>query len=195
MVLLCDLLPTCGRADVKGDTVATSKTQVARTTPGTVEPSRAGSDVAISPDTIAMFAQMAMAVPDAEGSGSENIVLAILGAKSWDDLDDPWKSNKTDTLIGHTLCIKEIMRRPSSFADGLGIFLVVRGKDMDQDEDITFTTGSVSVVAQLVKAFLLNAFPLYCVLRQSERPTERGYYPHHLEMQGSGGEPIKVVAE
>ncbi len=175
--------------------MATAKNAVTQRPTGVVEPVRTTTDVAISPDTVAMFAQMAMAVPDAEGSGSERILLAILGAKSWDELDDPWDSTKTDTLIGHNLVVREILRRPSSFADGLGIFLVVKGTDLDEDEDVTFTTGSISVVAQLVKAYLLGAFPLYVVLRQSERPTERGYYPHHLEITASGGEPVKVVAE
>jgi len=63
----------------------------------------------------------------------------------------------------------------------------VRGKRMDNDEEIVWTTGSVSVVAQLVKAFMLGALPLYATIRKAERPTANGYYPQHLEVSGSGG--------
>lgn len=145
------------------------------------------TDLVITAETRAMFAQMVMAVPDAEGSGSERIVLAILNAKSWDDLDAPWDADKAEALVDVEMRIDSIMRRPSTFADGLGVFLVVRGKRMDNDEEVVWTTGSVSVVAQLVKAFMLGALPIYATLKRSERPTEKGYYPQHLEITGSGG--------
>lgn len=149
------------------------------------------TDLVITEETRRQFAMMVTAVPDAEGSGAERIVLSILNAKTWDELDDPWDSSKGEVFVDVEQRIDSIMRRPSTFADGLGVFLVVRGKRMDTDEEIVWTTGSVSVVAQLVKAFMLGALPLYATLRKAERPTERGYYPHHLEITGSGGNGTK----
>lgn len=147
------------------------------------------ADIMISDETRTMFAQMAMAVPDADGAGSERIVLSILKATTWDDLDAPWDKTAKDELIDKEQWIYSITRRPSSFADGLGIFLVIRAKLVDADEETVWVSSSISVVAQLVKAYMLGAFPLCAILRRSERPTERGYYPEHLEFVGSAGGP------
>lgn len=140
-----------------------------------------------SAKTREMFATMAGMVPTSGDDGAEMIVLAILGAKSWDELDTPWNSAKSDELIGVEVAIGEITRHESSYADGLGIFLVARGKRIDTGEDVAYSTGSVSVVAQLVRAYALGAFPLYTILHKSDRPTAKGYYPLHLEVLASGG--------
>lgn len=145
------------------------------------------TEIVISDETRALFAQMAMAVPEPTGDASERIVLQILNATSWDDLDDPWDSTKAETLVDVELRIDAITRHPSSYAEGLGIFLVAHGVRMDTKAEIVFPTGSISIVAQLTKAYLLGAFPVYVTLRRSPRPTAKGYYPQHLEFTGSGG--------
>jgi hypothetical protein len=152
-------------------------------------------EVMISEETRRQFASMAMAIPDADGSGSERIVLAILGAQSWDELDAPWDKEPKDELVGKEMWIHSLMRRPSSFADGLGIFLVVRAKLVDEAREIVFSTSSVSVVAQLAKAYMLGALPICAVLRKSDRPTERGYWPQHLEIIGSAGDKSGVKGQ
>lgn len=141
----------------------------------------------ISEATRRQFAQMAMAIPDADGSGAERIVLSILNAKTWDDVDAPWDKSAKDDIIDKEMWIHSIMRRPSSFADGLGIFLVVRAKIEATGEETVFSTSSVSVVAQLAQLYLLDAFPVLATLRKSDRPTERGYWPEHLEISASAG--------
>lgn len=152
-------------------------------------------ELVLASETRAMFASMVTMVPDAEGDATESIVLAILNAKTWDELDDPWDSEKALELIDVEQRIDTIMRRPSSYTSGLGVFLVVKGKRMDSDEPIVWTSGSVSVVAQLVKAYALGAFPVYAVLRRSERPSANGYHPQHLEITGSGGRSGKREAQ
>jgi hypothetical protein len=159
----------------------------------------AGSQVAVqgassallkSSATRELFASMAGMVPTSGDDGAELIVLAILGAKSFDELDAPWNSAKSEELVGVEVAIGEITRHESTYADGLGIFLVVRGKRIDTGEDVAYSTGSVSVVAQLVRAYALGAFPLYTILHKSDRPTAKGYYPLHLEILASGAETV-----
>lgn len=147
----------------------------------------ANTEMVISAETREMFASMVVAIPEADGSGTERILLSILNAKSWDELDDPWDTTKSDALVGVEMVIHTISRHASAYADGLGVFLVAHGKRLDDNTETVFSTGSVSVVAQLVRAFMLGAFPLYCILRQSDKPTSKGYYPHHLEIMSSGG--------
>jgi len=146
----------------------------------------------LSDKLIQMFTQMAMMVPDTAGDANESILLAILGAKTWDELDDPWDTRKADALVDKDIRIDTIMRRPSDFAGGLGVYLVVQGKDMDTDEPITFTTGSMSCVGQLVGAYANGWFPLYAILRKAQRPTSKGYYPMHIEFTGQGDHVIKA---
>lgn len=153
----------------------------------------ANTEMVISPETREMFAQMVVAIPEADGSGTERILLSILNAKTWDELDDPWDTTKSDELLGVELAIHTISRHASSYADGLGVFLVVHAKRVDDDTEVVFSTGSVSVVGQLVRAFMLGAFPMYAILRKSDTPTKRGYYPMHLEILASAGAPALKV--
>ncbi len=145
-------------------------------------PEATSQEIVIRPEVVAQFASMAMAIPDAEGSGSERILLAILQAESWDELDAPWSTEKAEAMYNIEQDVYEIMRRPSSYAGGLGMFLVVRAREAVNGRELVWTTGSISVVAQLVKAYLLGALPLRVILTRSDRPTENGYYPQHLQV-------------
>ena len=80
------------------------------------------------------------------------------------------------------LTVRGITRMPSSFAEGLGIFLVVDAIVNETDEMVTVTTSSVAVCAQLLKLNSLEAFPIQVIPRQSERPSKAGYFPQHLEI-------------
>lgn len=147
-----------------------------------------GAAQVFSDETLRRFAQMASIVPASDGAGSERILLAILNADNWDALDDPWDTNKTDDIVDQEISIYEISRRPSRFADGLGMFLVIRSKFVGDDKEFVWTSSSVSVVGQLVKAYCLGALPLVAVLRKADTPTERGYHPQHLEILASAGD-------
>lgn len=129
------------------------------------------------------FAKMATAIPAQDPDAAvDNILATILGAGSLDDLDAPWRTDDLAQLMGHPLVLTDIKRMDSDFSDGLGVYLVVKGAVKNTGEDITFTTGSVSVVAQLVKAYLAGWWPLECKVVESERPSKNGYKPHHIEL-------------
>lgn len=138
----------------------------------------------IDPAVVERFAKMAMLIPSEDGSGIERIIDAILSAESWETLDDPWDTTNVKTLEGKLLRINSLMRRPSSFKGGLGVFLVVHAINMDKGDKMVITTGSVNVVAQLVRAYALGVLPIFARWVVADRPTENGYYPHHLEIVG-----------
>lgn len=123
------------------------------------------------------------AVPESNREDAQyNIVMAILAAKDASELDTPW-SNGTlglGAFNDQEITIRSIRRAPSSFEGGPGIFLILDVLDGD-GEDHVVTTGSVSVVVQLLKAYQLNAYPLTCRPVISKRQTARGYWPQHLE--------------
>lgn len=143
--------------------------------------------------TLATFAQMASMLPQAdEGDGAEAIVAQILSAATIEDLDAPWRAEEGKALIGKPISIVGAKARKSDYADGLGVFLVVDAVNLETGEATIFTTGSVSVVAQIVKAFCMDALPFNAMLCQSARPTKDGYYPLHLEVlkQSPGKAPF-----
>lgn len=136
----------------------------------------------IDPAIVERFAQMATMVPSEDGGGYERILDAILSAESWETLSDPWESTNAEKLRNRRLRIESISRRPSSFAGGLGVFLVVKSVDTRTGEALVWTTSSVSIVAQLVRAYALRAFPLVAEVIIADRPTDRGFYPQHLRI-------------
>lgn len=129
------------------------------------------------------FAKMATVIPAQDPDEAvESILAQILGSENLDDLDAPWNTTKVEELTGHPLVVHSLKRMTSDFTDGLGVYLVVQAAVKNTGEEVTFTTGSVSIVAQLVKAYVSGWMPLECKLVRAERPTADGYYPQHLEL-------------
>lgn len=149
---------------------------------GTADAPSSAELVTIAPATVARFAEMATLVPSEDGGGYERILDAILAAESWEALSDPWEATNAEKLRNRRLRIESIMRRPSQFAGGLGMFLVVKSVDTKTGEALVWTTSSLSIVAQLVRAYCLKAFPLVAEVVIADRPTEAGFYPQHLRI-------------
>jgi hypothetical protein len=138
----------------------------------------------LSPELVSQFAQMATLIPSETTDAVESIVAQILAAPAWDTLDAPWETDGIEKLRGRIFTIDRLTRRPSTFRDGLGIFLVVHSTDARTGETFVWTSSSTGVVAQLVRAYAADWLPLFASLIVAERPTESGYYPHHLKFHG-----------
>lgn len=137
----------------------------------------------VAESTLQTFLTFARTIPDAEeGSGLDNIISQILSGETADDLDSAWQSTGGEKLINKPMTITEITKRPSDFGEGLGVYLVVSAILAQTGESVTFTTGSVSIVAQLAKAYAGGMLPLDCQLVQAARPSAQGYFPQHLEI-------------
>lgn len=148
-----------------------------------------GADLAIvSQGLLNQFAAMVVGIPEADDSEAyEAIVTQLLNADGVDALNAPWNSDAAEHLNGHRLRIESITRRPSDYSEGLGQFLVCKGIDMGTGEPFVLSTGSVSIVAQLVRAHYLKAFPVIAELVIADKPTKKGYRPQHLNVIAFGG--------
>jgi hypothetical protein len=133
-------------------------------------------------ETLRQFADMARVLPTAEEDASMSIVAQILQATTVQELDAPWNDTDGEALIGVTFEAQAVTVHQSDYADGLGVFLRVEGVRLDNGEVISFSTGSVSTVAQLVRAYVIKAFPFVCEIVKAERPTKKGYFPLHLKI-------------
>lgn len=153
------------------------------TTPTDVDEQQS-AEVALINDQhlLEQFAEMAVMIPADIGGGTEDILRKILSATSWDQLDEPWETSEIDDIVGKTLRITHVKRRPSTFRGGLGVFLVVYLTDPRTNKEYVKTTGSVSVVGQIARAYALGVTSMTVQWMRSERPTDNGYYPQHLKV-------------
>lgn len=148
------------------------------------EAENSGKELATLPQYVLdQFNQMVIMLPEVESDGGASMITQILNTVDVQELDAPWDTKDPEKLVDLLIHITDARRAPSDFAGGLGQFLVLDAVIAASGEQVTFTTGSVMVVAQVVKAFVLDALPLACVLRKSERPTADGFYPQHLEIE------------
>lgn len=144
---------------------------------------QADGQVSVRPDVVEAYMALAVGIPEAGGDGAEGILLQILQTEDAADLDAPWRADGLSAYLGHPLRIDGLRRMPSEYGGGLPFFLIVDAADLTTGERVTVTTGAVSVVAQLARAFSLGQVPGWRVVpRQSERPSSSGYYPQHLEV-------------
>jgi hypothetical protein len=154
------------------------------TTAAQAAPAESG-EVAPAPRSngvVAAYESMLAAVPDAGEGGYERILEVIAQATDASELDAAWRTDDLAELAGIPLLIRGIAKAPSDFQGGLPWFLIVDAVNETSGERLTVTTGAVSVVAQLVRAFAMGAFPLRVRVVVAERPTSKGYYPQHLEV-------------
>jgi hypothetical protein len=142
---------------------------------------RAIAPTPVRGDVIDTYESMIEQVPDAGNSGFEGILEAIALAGSAADLDAPWNANGLGKYAGVPLVVTGIRKMQSDFEGPLPWFLIVDGAVLSTGEKIAATTGALGVVAQLVRAHALGAFPWACIPRYSKRATAEGYYPMHLE--------------
>lgn len=150
-------------------------------TRGTVVPAT-GDPLALDPAMVEAYSSMLASVPDSGGDGMEGILQQLLEAGDASELDAPWRSAGLELYRNTPLVIRSIRKVPSEFEGGLPWFLVLDAAVLGSGELVTITTGAVSVVAQLARAWAMGALPLKVIPRQSDRPSKSGYYPQHLEV-------------
>lgn len=128
------------------------------------------------------FMTMLAEVPDPPDDAVVRIVQQILTAEYVEDLDKPWDAEGMRDLVGRVLRVDAIHKMPSDYVKGLGTYLVCQVTVPETGEQLVVSTGSVSIVAQLVRAYTLGALPLAVVPHESEKPSKNGYRPMHLEV-------------
>lgn len=149
-----------------------------------------GTDIqqVVSPETQALFAQMAVGIPEADDDGAyESIVLQLLNADDVGALNAPWDTTGADKLANHRLRIESLARRQSDYAGGLGIYIVAKGVDLGTGEPFVWTTGSVAIVAQLARIHHLGGLPAVAELVVGDPNPSTGRRPQRLNIIALGG--------
>lgn len=143
-----------------------------------------GAEVALIQNEalLQQFAEMAVLIPADSGNATEDILGKILSATTWDELDRPWEASSVDDILGKQLHVTKVTRRPSTFAGGLGVFLVVHLRDAKTGEEYIKTTGSVAIVGQLARAYALGATAMTIMWCKADKPSASGFFPQHLRI-------------
>ncbi len=144
------------------------------------------TEVEQSPFSDAMmrkFADMAAILPRGAEDGGERILEAILNAQTLDATNEIWAGTwNPDKMVGEPIVVESAEVLSSDYKGGLGIFLLVRCVKVRTGEAGMFSTGSTSIVGQVVKAYVLGALPFTCKIVVADEPTSSGYLPQHLEI-------------
>ena len=138
--------------------------------------------IILRPELAAALDLMMDGIPDAGGDAFESIIGSLVAVTDAADLDAPWRTAGLKALVNQPIVIHAIRKAPSTYVGGLPFFLLIDGAYQATGEVFTVTTGAVSVVAQLAKAWQLRAFPLRCIPREAIKPSASGNFPMHLEM-------------
>lgn len=137
----------------------------------------------VSQATMALFAQMAVGIPEADdGEAYENIVLQLLNADALDQFNAPWDTEAAASLAGYRLKIESMARRASDYVGGLGMYLVVKGIKMETGEPFVWTTGGIANVASLARIHFTGKLPAIAELVIADTPTANGFRPQHLHI-------------
>lgn len=149
-------------------------------------PERDTTQLAIPEHLLSQVLDAVELIPAEGGAGVEGILTQLLSAATVDDLNRPWAGTSGRELAGRRLNIRSMIRRPSQYDDGPAIFLVVQCADAKTGEEVTFTTSALAVIVQLAVAHRMGMFPVLAEVVVADRPTERGYYPYHLNILAAG---------
>lgn len=154
------------------------------------------AEVALINDTalLEQFAEMALLIPSDPGEGTENILRQVLGATTWDELDSPWEVSGLEEILGRPMRLIGAKRMPSTFAGGLGVFLVLEMRDIKTGKEHVKTTGSISVVGQVARAYALGLTNVIFEWQQAPRASKNGFFPQHLKIL-SAETPVTVAPE
>lgn len=121
-------------------------------------------------------------IPDAPDDAEARMIEQILNASHPSEIDAPWRSGSLGKYKDQVLTVVELSKLPSDLDEAVGFFVVLRGTVRGTGEPFTASTSSHMVLAQLVRLWLAEAFPIDVIPRVSERKSRNGFYPQHLEM-------------
>lgn len=139
----------------------------------------------LPPEIVRKFAQMAENVPDMANDAGGAMLDQILSAETVEQLDATLSGlPSAEDFGGKPLDIIGIAKAPSDYEEGLGFYLIVDAVVAATGEAVRFSTGSTTIVAQLVKAYDLDAFPIRVIPKRADKQTRSGYWPWSLVVEG-----------
>lgn len=129
-------------------------------------------------NNVAAFLETTRQIEDHDSDQTTVEILArILAAESVEDVLAPQAPVALKTLQGFPLSIDSVRWMKSDFAEGAGMYALIKGARTDTGETFLATCGGTNVLAQLFVLDKLGAFPTKVKITTASKPTANGYYP------------------
>lgn len=141
----------------------------------------AGTDVELSKETLAMFAEMTTALDEYETGGGDAILQSIFKATTLDEYNEMFKGERGMPL-NRELKVTRVRYAQSEYAAGLPFYLVADVVNTTSGEVREFTVGATVPVAIFTRAAFLGHLPMIVRLFESDKPTKSGYKPVNVEV-------------
>lgn len=116
--------------------------------------------------------------PDA---ASRAIVERIFEAETAEDILGGQQLDEAEAWLDKPFLLTGVRYNPSDLNESIGVYSVLEGKAGD-GSDVKFSCGARNVMAQAWALHEKGFLPIGVVLKESKRPTARGYRPMWLEM-------------
>lgn len=127
-----------------------------------------------------ILAKLDVVDDDPEAAAIE-ITNRILLATSVDEVLAPRGAVHARDVIGEAFTILGVRWMRSDFPEGTAVYAVMEAKLTRTGEVVAVTCGARNVMAALLKLIELDALPIEVVLRESDKPSSRGFKPMWLE--------------
>jgi hypothetical protein len=141
----------------------------------------AGTAVSTEVGSMESMVLMVDELPEPDDDATERILAQLLRAKSTADLNKPWEAAGIQGYLDVPLRVLKVTRAPSDFEDGIGVYVVIHAVNVRTNEPVIATTGSVSILAQLIMAHRNGWLPATVIPRGPKRKPRNGRFPMHLE--------------
>lgn len=141
----------------------------------------AGTDIELSKETLAMFAEMATALEQYDTGGGDSILQGIFKAETLDDYNAIFNGDRAMPL-NRELKVTRVRYAKSEYAAGLPFYLVADVVNTTTGEVKEYTVGATVPVAIFTRATFLGHLPMLVRLYESEKTTKGGYKPVNVEV-------------
>lgn len=114
----------------------------------------------------------------------EAIIAEIMAADTIEDLLNLPEPTKLQEHTDQILELFGYRALDSDFDQGAGVYFVIGGMNLTTGEKVVITCGEQAVMAQLLRAKQMNAFPIRTVPTQASKPNRFGRHPMRLKAPG-----------
>jgi hypothetical protein len=126
--------------------------------------------------------EVLMEFPDGGEDGELRIYEQLLSATTLEEIDQPWAINGLGQFVGQVVQINSGTRMPSDYSEGFAWYLVLDAVVCETGEALAMPTSSRAIIMQVGMLRRLGLLPAKFIVRVADKPTDRGYYPQHLEV-------------
>lgn len=126
------------------------------------------------------FTELVTMIPEGGDDDGSGIILDILNATDWADLNREAELPDARDMAGRDLVFTDATRHVSTIDGGLPFYLIVNAVDKETGEAVRFNTSAGSIITKLAKLWQLGCWPFRGVISATTKPTRAGFYPLDL---------------